>query len=293
MAYGIIFDLDGTLADTMDDLKTAINSTLSILGYETRTKFELLNFINNGSREFVRRSLPTAVQGEKFIIESALNIYSQEYEKCFCSKTRAYPGIYETLLELKKRKFRLGVLSNKPHQFVVEIISKLFGNNTFDFVMGQSDMPRKPDPTSAIYVAKEIGVKPSKCIFIGDSDIDIKTAQNADMRSIGVSWGYRKIDLLMSTGANYIAESPAQIVEHATECVRIIKLEKKQNRGRLPSEEEAHALHTKKRHLTDIERASEKPHSDKPTSSAKQDPEKRSAQKPPKLPTKRIGDHHK
>ena len=79
MAYGIIFDLDGTLVDSMDDLKTAVNSTLSILGYEPRTKFELLNFINNGARELIRRSLPTAVQTEDFIIDSALNIYGQEY----------------------------------------------------------------------------------------------------------------------------------------------------------------------------------------------------------------------
>lgn len=234
MAYGIIFDLDGTLADTVDDLRTAVNSTLAILGYEPRSKFEIISYLNNGSRELVRRALPTAVQGEEFIIQSALNIYGQEYEKCFCNKTRAYTGIYEVLKDLKKSKFKLGVLSNKPHRFVAEIISKLFGDNTFDFVMGQSDLPRKPDPTSALLVAKSIGVKPSKCIFVGDSDVDMKTAENADMRSIGVSWGYRKVNLLVSSGANYIAESPAQILEHANECVRIIKLERKQSRVKTP-----------------------------------------------------------
>ena len=229
-SYGIIFDLDGTLADTMDDLKTAMNSTLVKLGYETRTKFELVKFLNNGSREFVRRSLPTAVQKEDFIIESALDIYGREYEKCFCDKTRAYPGIYEVIQLLKKEKFKLGVLSNKPDRFVKTIISKLFGYKTFDFVMGQSDLPCKPDPSSALYVAKELGVKPSRCIFIGDSDVDIKTAKNAEMRSIGVSWGYRSPELLVDTGANYIAQNPAEILEHALECVRIIKLEKKLNK---------------------------------------------------------------
>lgn len=226
MAYAIIFDLDGTLADTMDDLKTAINSTLDILGYEPRPKFELLNFINNGSREFVRRSLPTAVQNEEIIIESALNLYAQEYAKCYCDKTRAYTGIYEAIQGLKAEKFKLAVLSNKPNEFVQNIILKLFGKSTFDFVMGQSELPHKPDPTSALFIAKELGVKPSKCIFVGDSDVDIKTAQNAQMRSIGVSWGYRNVDLLEKTGANYIADNPAQIIEHAKECVRIIKYEK-------------------------------------------------------------------
>ena len=227
MAYGIIFDLDGTLADTMDDLKTAMNSTLAILGYEPRTKFELLNFINNGSREFVRRSLPTAVQTENFIIDSALEIYGQEYEKCFCDKTRAFTGIYEAVQVLKNEKFKLGVLSNKPDKFVKTIVAKLFGFDAFDFVLGQSDLPHKPDPASALFVAKMIGVKPNKCIFVGDSDVDIKTAINAGMRSIGVSWGYRSVDLLTETGANYIAESPSQIIEHAKEVIRITRLEKK------------------------------------------------------------------
>ena len=230
MAYGIIFDLDGTLADTMDDLKTAINSTLAILGYESRAKFELLNFINNGSREFVRRSLPTAVQTEDFIIDSALEIYGQEYEKCFCDKTRAFTGIYETVQVLKNEGFKLGVLSNKPDRFVKTIVARLFGFDTFDFVLGQSDLPTKPNPASALYVAKMLKAKPSKCIFIGDSDVDIKTAINAKMRSIGVSWGYRNVDLLIETGADYIASTPAEIIEHAKECVRISNLERKMKR---------------------------------------------------------------
>ena len=232
MAYGIIFDLDGTLADTMDDLKTAVNSTLTILGYETRTKFELLNFINNGSRELVRRSLPTAVQTEDFIIDSALSIYKGEYEKCFCEKTREYVGMGEVLAKLKAQGFRLGVLTNKPDFFAKTIIKKLFGEQAFDFVLGQTDIPHKPDPAGAFIVAKAMGVKPHKCIFVGDSDVDIKTAQNAGMRSIGVAWGYRSVDLLNETGANFIAENTAEIEEHAKELVRIIKLEKKMNRGK-------------------------------------------------------------
>lgn len=227
MAYGIIFDLDGTLADTMDDLKTAVNATLTKLGYDTRAKFELLNFINNGSRELIRRSLPTAVQTEDFIIDSAHNLFFQEYEKCFCEKTSAFPGICEAILELKKKRFKLGVLSNKPDQFVKVIVAKLFGEKTFDFVMGKSDFPHKPDPSSALFVAKEMGVKPHKCSLVGDSDIDMKTAKNAGMRSIGVQWGYRSTDVLLSAGADYIASSPTEMIEHALECVRITKMERK------------------------------------------------------------------
>ncbi len=213
MAYGIIFDLDGTLADTMDDLKTAMNSALTKLGYETRTKFELIKFLNNGSREFVRRSLPTAVQTEDFIIESALEIYGQEYAKCFCDKTRAYPGIYEVIQLLKKEKFKLGVLSNKPDRFVKTIVHKLFGYKTFDFVMGQSDLPCKPDPASALYVAKELGVKPSKCIFVGDSDVDMQTAGNSGCVGVGVLWGFRDEAELRANGAKFIVSEAEEILE--------------------------------------------------------------------------------
>ena len=227
MAYGIIFDLDGTLADTMDDLKTAVNATLTKLGYETRAKFELLNFINNGSRELIRRSLPTAVQTEDFVIDSAHELFFKEYEKCFCEKTSAYPGIVDALAELKKKKFKLGVLSNKPDPFVRVIVAKLFGEKTFDFVMGKSDFPHKPNPESALFVAKEMGVKPSKCALVGDSDIDMLTAENAGMRSIGVQWGYRSTAVLMSAGADYIAENAAEMIEHCCECARITKMERK------------------------------------------------------------------
>lgn len=230
MAYGIIFDLDGTLADTLDDIKTGINNMLLRLGYEQRTKFEILQFINNGARELVRRSLPTAVQNEELILESALTIYGEEYARCFCDKTRAYNGIYEALSTLKDQGFKLGVLSNKQDEFVKTIVYKLFGSETFDFVMGQSALPPKPNPASALFVAKEIKIKPAKCIFVGDSDVDMSTAKNAGMRPLGVGWGYRNEGVLKEAGACYIAQNADELIEHANEICRIIKLEKKQKR---------------------------------------------------------------
>jgi phosphoglycolate phosphatase len=163
-------------------------------------------------------------------------LFFQEYEKCFCEKTSAFPGICEAILELKKKKFKLGVLSNKPDQFVKVIIAKLFGEKTFDFVMGKSDFPHKPDPSSALFVAKEMGVKPHKCSLVGDSDIDMKTAENAGMRSIGVQWGYRSTDVLLSAGADYIASSPTEMIEHALECMRITKMERKLRKRNKDSE---------------------------------------------------------
>ena len=239
MAYGVIFDLDGTLADTMDDIKTGVNSMLTTLGYETRAKFELLQFINNGARELVRRSLPVAVQTEEFIIQSALDIYGREYAKCYCDKTRPFPGIAEALRKLKDEGFKLGVLSNKQDEFVKTIIYKLFGDDIFDFVMGQSALPPKPDPSSAQMVAKEIGVKSTKCIFVGDSDVDMQTAINAGMRPVGVSWGYRSEALLTEAGAGYIAKYGENLVEHIIEARQIMKLEKKEKRRKKKPDGEA------------------------------------------------------
>lgn len=224
MKYGIIFDLDGTLADTIDDLKTAVNDMLTRLHFKNRTKAEILSFINNGSRELIRRSLPTEFQTDDSIIDNAHDIFFEEYEKCFCKKTKAFPKIYDALVELKQKGFKLGVLSNKPDRFVKAIIFELFGDNIFDFAMGKNDFPHKPHPSSALYVSKKLGIEAKKCIFVGDSDIDMLTAKNADMHAIGVKWGYRSAELLLSAGANYVAETPKSVIEHLMEYIRLIKI---------------------------------------------------------------------
>lgn len=210
-SYGIIFDLDGTLAYTLDDIATAVNNMLSKLGYKTRTKAEILKFINNGARELVRRSLPKTVQDVEFIVDSALDVYGEEYSKCYLEKTQAYEGIYDVLKEQKKNGIKLAVLSNKQDRFVKDIIYTLFGKKLFSHVQGQADMPAKPDPESALFVCKQMGVKPSNCIFVGDSDVDIKTAKNAQMTSVGVSWGYREIGVLKEAQADFIVEETAEL----------------------------------------------------------------------------------
>lgn len=196
----------------MDDLRTAMNGMLTRLGYKTRTRSELIKFINNGAREFVRRSLPKEVQKVEFIVDSALEVYGSEYAKCYCQRTRAYEGIKALLMELKGRGYRLAVLSNKQDEFVKTIINTLFEKGLFNIAMGQGANPTKPDPTSALAIAKALGAKQNQCIMIGDSDVDIKTAQNAQMLSVGVSWGYREREVLEGAGADYIVEKPEEIV---------------------------------------------------------------------------------
>ena len=209
----IIFDLDGTLCDTMDDLRTAMNGMLVKLGYKTRTRSELLKFINNGAREFVRRSLPKDVQGVEFMVDSALQIYGQEYAKCYCQKTKAFEGIKAMLMELKGSGYKLAVLSNKQDEFAKNIVYSVFDKGLFDYVAGQTGLPTKPNPAGAFNIARQLGVRPNKCVIVGDSDVDVKTAINAEMQIIGVSWGYRDEEVLRSAGAINIASKPSDIIE--------------------------------------------------------------------------------
>jgi phosphoglycolate phosphatase len=211
MIKAIIFDLDGTLADTMPDLQTAMNNMLVRLGYRTRTRTELISAINKGAREFVRRSLPKDVSDVEFILDSALETYTDEYSRCYCDNTAAFTGIEAVLMELKSQGIKLAVLSNKQDKFVKDIISKLFDKKLFSCVMGQGSYPTKPNPASALAIAKELGVKPYRTLFVGDSDVDMQTAKNAGMRSMGVSWGYREAEVLREAGATYIVRDPQAI----------------------------------------------------------------------------------
>lgn len=220
MVSAVIFDLDGTLADTMDDLKTAMNNMLKRLGYKTRSKPELLSFINRGARNFVKNSLPKVVQDSELILDSAMEIYEQEYARCYCECTYAYDGIKEALEGLKEKGIRIGVLSNKQDAFVKHICQKLFGKGFFKVTMGQTSLPTKPDPQGALLACKLLGAKPQNCIFVGDSDIDMMTAQNAGMTSIGVSWGYRSEDVLSRAGADYIVESTEELLDAIYETVK-------------------------------------------------------------------------
>lgn len=213
MIKAVIFDLDGTLCDTLDDIRTGVNAVLERLGYKLRTRSDIHKFINNGARELVRRSLPADVQGVDFIVESALSDYNMEYAKCYLDTTNAYEGIEVLLHELKKKGFKLGVLSNKQNKYVKNIISNIFGDDIFSVCLGQTDMPTKPDPASALFVAKSMGAKPEQCVFVGDSDVDVETSYRAGMSFIGVKWGYRDEIALRKAGASVIAEDPEMLLK--------------------------------------------------------------------------------
>jgi len=213
MIKAAIFDLDGTLADTMDDLRTAMNGMLTELGFAPRSREELLTFINRGARYFVGRSLPdgTVPDFNDPLVDRALVIYGEHYAKCCLDQTHPFDGVPEAVEELKRHGVKVGVLSNKQDAFVKETVEKLYPG-VFHAIHGQLDLPEKPDPAPAVAVAKELGVDPKDCAFIGDSDIDIKTGINAGMLPVGVTWGYRSEECLRDAGAKVIIHKPEELI---------------------------------------------------------------------------------
>lgn len=208
----VIFDLDGTLADTLDDLQVAMNKMLVSYGWPERSRDELLSFINQGARRFVAQSMPEGSYDDESddSVTEALRIYSEKYAEAYCVHTAPYGNIKAELEKLKADGYKLAVLSNKQDAFVKVIVKNLFPG-IFEIAAGQSDLPTKPDPTAALFIADKLGVSPDKCIFVGDSDVDMKTGVNAGMYSLGVSWGYRSPDVLTAAGAKSLVREPGDL----------------------------------------------------------------------------------
>lgn len=210
---GIIFDLDGTLADTLGDLTVSMNEMLSHYGFPHRSREELLGFINRGALSFVKSSLPSEVQSDDLFVESAFRIYNKAYMNHYLDTTYLYDGIYDTVAKLKSDGIKLAVFSNKQNLQTNAIVKKLFGNKMFDIIMGHAQFPHKPNPDAVFYIMETLGITAEETMFIGDSDVDIKTAQNSGTYPVGVSWGYRPPELLTDVGAKTIINKPAQIFD--------------------------------------------------------------------------------
>ena len=212
MIKAAIFDLDGTLCYTINDLRTAMNAMLAEFGFPLRTVEGILAAINFGAHEFVRRSLPEEAQGDPELVERCYACYVGHYDKHYLDTTYAYPGIPELIAGLREDGLKLAVLSNKGDSHTKALISKLFPAGSFDVVLGGTDrFPTKPDPTSALWIARELGAEPDEVLYVGDSDVDMKTADNAGFFACGVSWGYRAPDVLAANGARRIVERPGDL----------------------------------------------------------------------------------
>ena len=212
MIKSIIFDLDGTLLNTIEDLANACNYALTTLGYKTHEVEKYKTFVGNGIYKLVERMLPED-RRDMENIEKALKLFDTYYEKHMIDMTKPYDGIMEMLDSLINRGINIAVVSNKPHEFTTEVVKNYFGDR-FKVVYGhKKNTKEKPDPWAVLEVIEEFNVNKDECLYIGDSEIDINTAKNAGVKSVGVEWGFRGKGELEAAGANYIVNKPEQILE--------------------------------------------------------------------------------
>jgi phosphoglycolate phosphatase len=207
----IIFDLDGTLVDTLADLADAMNAALKQYELPTHRADAVRFMIGNGVHVFAKKALPPDKQDLKYDI---LNAMRQHYSENCCKSTVVYEGMDETVRILRDQGVRLAVVTNKDQALAEKVAGHFFPSGTFAQIMGvTSDDVIKPDPTSTLFVVNALGLSPDDFLFIGDSDVDIQTAKNAGIRSVGAAWGFRGRDELKAAQADIIIDSPREILD--------------------------------------------------------------------------------
>lgn len=209
-ARAVIFDLDGTLLDTLDDLADAGNSTLAALGYPTHPVASYRQFVGDGVATLVRRVLPPDATHD---FERALARMRDEYAIHWKIKSRPYSGIPEMLDSLVEKNIPLCVLSNKPDSFCQLTVEHFFGNWPWAVVMGESEkFPRKPDPAGALAIAGRLGIAPGDFLFLGDSPMDVACALRAGMNPVGATWGFRAKETLEEAGGKVFIDDPMELL---------------------------------------------------------------------------------
>jgi phosphoglycolate phosphatase len=206
-----IFDLDGTLIDSLADIAESINRMLDARGYPCCEQEVFKQMVGDGMEKLVERALPEGARSEE-LIKICVEEYRAHYDTLWNAQTRPYPGIVEMLSSLKSRGLKLGVISNKAHRFTVPMTEHFFGSDVFDHILGQrAEVPRKPAPDGAHEMAAFLGLKTDEMAYVGDSGIDMQFAKSSDMRAVGVRWGFRSEAELLECGADVLISSPAEL----------------------------------------------------------------------------------
>lgn len=212
MIKAVLFDFDGTVANTLSALREGVNLTMDLFGYPEHTEDDILRFINHGARELIRSAMPEPLQHDEPLVDRVLKCYNEQLAKVFLHTDRAYDGIPELIRDLHKR-YKIGILSNKQDLFLRQLSEQVLLPGTFDATQGViPGKPTKPDRYLSDRLAASLGVRAEECAMVGDSDVDILTAKNAGMYHIGVAWGFRSVDFLLANGAVRIAEKPRDVL---------------------------------------------------------------------------------
>jgi len=213
----IIFDLDGTLLNTIEDIASSVNYSLAKLNLPQHSVAEYPLFVGEGIRKLLGRVLPTENNNEE-LITSLHDYFSHHYSRNWAVKTTPYPGIPEVVNLLYRKRVKLAVLSNKPHEFAEEMTNYFFPEKPFEFIYGErKEYPVKPNPTVACEISARLGIDKNECILIGDSDIDIFTGRNAEMFRVGAAWGFRGRQELLNAGADLVIDNPFELIDFLKE----------------------------------------------------------------------------
>lgn len=208
----VIFDLDGTLLDTLADIGESANAALVKLGYPAHPLPDYRTFVGDGVSVLMTRVLPAHVRNPETVAR-AVEGFREVYGDRWNLRTQPYSGIVELLDALTARKIPLAILSNKPHDFTQQCVREFFPNHKFSAVIGQREgIPTKPDPTAALEICREWGLKPTEVLYVGDSNVDMETAARAGLHAVGVAWGFRSVEELQSHGAKEIINAPGELL---------------------------------------------------------------------------------
>jgi len=212
MKKAIIFDLDGTLLNTLVDIAEAVNSVLVQYDYPTHKENAYKKFIGNGIEVLAKKSAPNNISDENFI--KFLFDIKETYRQMQNTKTKPYQGILDLLKQLNSNGVKIAILSNKPDEFMEATINRYFSEIDFEIIFGsRKGVQPKPNPEGLYTILDILKLDKSDCFFVGDTSTDIKTGVNAGLESIGVSWGFRDIDELKLAGAKYIVNQPKEILD--------------------------------------------------------------------------------
>lgn len=214
---GIIFDLDGTLLDTIEDLTDSVNDVMEIYDFPKHDTAACKMMVGNGFRKLITRALPEEKQKDEEFIDEAQEHFAQAYHKRYLNKTIPYEGILNLIKELHEKGILVAVNSNKRSDYTIALVNKFFDNDKLIAVYGEREregIPKKPNPTAALEIAKQMKLPIDDVLYIGDSKTDMETGQNAGMDTIGVSWGFRGAEELRENNATYIVEKPKDILNY-------------------------------------------------------------------------------
>lgn len=210
---GVVFDLDGTLLNSLEDLADSTNTVLARLGFPCHELEKYNYFVGDGMFNLLRRALPAERQEDNDFIKKCVVAMKEEYSKHWSDKTRPYHGVMDLLRILRKKELKLAVLSNKPHEFTQVVVEKYFPGH-FDLAFGErSGIPRKPDPQGALAIAEAMQLTPAEFLYLGDTNTDMRTAIAAGMFPVGVLWGFRSAEEILAAGAKVLIEHPSELLK--------------------------------------------------------------------------------